>query len=147
VAATSAPAVKAALLTLMRATGSLSDVQLEYAHPGATIQQEYVFYHKTSEREKAAALGRKRRDEDYVIELIVGVARDGNDAQAAEERCWAIVSIIENLVRLNPGQAGDVMEGIVSGWVVWGGAEMTPLIEAGQRLAEAVCRVEVKHRK
>lgn len=145
-ASTSAPAVKAALLALIK-TGGLTGVQITYAHPGGVVQQEYVFFHKTTERETAAALGYRRRDEDYVIELIVGVARDGDNAQTGEERCWAIVAVIENLVRANPGQGSDVMSAIVSGWVVWGGAEMTPLIESGQRLAEAVCRIEVKNRK
>lgn len=148
-AATSAPAVKRVLLELLRNSPAIGQgqVQVEYAHPGSAIQQETMFFHKTVVKEVAAALGRKRRDEDYYVELVVSVLRDGDDAQAPEERCWALVQAAEELVRENPGQAGDAMAGIVSGWVVWSSAEMTPVIETGGRNAEAVCRITVKHRK
>lgn len=148
-AATSAPAVKRALLELLRNSPLIgqAQVQVEYAHPGATIQQETVFFHRTVVKEAAAALGHRRRDEDYYVELIVSVLQDGADAQTPEERCWEIVQAAEELVRENPGQGSDAMSAIVSGWVVWSGAEMTPVIETGGRNAEAVCRITVKHRK
>jgi hypothetical protein len=146
-AATSAPAVKKALLVLFRGNSSLKGVQMEYAHPGAAIQQEAIYFHRTVITEQAAALGNLRRDEDYYIELIADVLQDGDDAQTPEERCWALVSTLETLVRENPGKGSDAMSGIVSGWVVWSGVEMLPAIEPGQRLAEATCRITVKHRK
>lgn len=148
-AATSAPAVKRVLLELLRNSPLIGQgqVQVEYAHPGAAIQAESIFFHRTVVTETAAALGALRRDEDYYVELVVSVLQDGEDAQTPEERCWALVEAAEELVRKNPGKAGDAMAGIVSGWVVWSSAEMTPLFEAGARNAEAVCHVTVKHRK
>lgn len=145
-AASSAPAVKAQLLTLLRADSALSGVQITYSHPGATIQQECVYFNRTVETERPAALGQRRQNEDYYMEVVVDVAQDGDDAQVCEERCWALVAEVENTIRNNNGPGGALAT-VVSGWVVFGAVEMTPFIERGQRLAEAVCRVQVVNRK
>lgn len=140
-AASSAPAAKAALLTLLQADLG-SGVQVEYAHPGPAIQQESIFFNRTTENDTSVALGQRKRDEDYTLEVVVSVARDGNDAQGCEERCWALVGHIETVVRANPSLSGTVAK-----FALYDGADMTPYAEGGQRIAEAVCRVAVSHRK
>jgi hypothetical protein len=147
--ATSAPRVKKAILEKLEAESSLSGVQIAYSDPGATTQQEVIYFDKTTSKELAAALGRKRRDEDYDLELVVGVAQDGDFAQVCEERCWEIVAIVENMVRLNPEMPSTAEPtGTVSGWVVFAGAVLTPYITtSGQRIAATVCTIHVKHRK
>lgn len=140
-AASSAPKVKKALLELLQANAELAGVQISYGHPGAQIQQEAIYFHRTIEQEVAAALGHRRRDEDYTVELVVDVVQDGQDVQAPEERCWALVAVVENIVRENAAMAE------VSGWVVFAGAEMGPVYYESQILAEAVCKIHVKHRK
>jgi hypothetical protein len=144
----SAPAVKRALITLFKKElESQPGVQIAYAHPLSNIQQEAIYFGRTMESEVAAALGQKRRDEDYELELVVDVVQDGDDAEAAEIRCFELVAILELAVRANPGRSGDAIGDVVNGWVVWKSYEMTPHPEQGQRLAEAVCRIEVKNRK
>jgi hypothetical protein len=146
----SAPRVKKALLEKIEAeqATTFKGVQIRYAHPGVTIQQEAIYFGKVILHETARAMGRKRREEDYDLEVIVDVAQDGDEAQPAEERCWALVAALEELLRPIPElPSGSEPSGVVTGWVVWSSVEMTPYIEAGQRLAEAVCKIAVKHLK
>lgn len=150
--ATTAPAVKAALLTLMQADALFvtDAVQVRYAHPGSTIGQDAIYMGKVVEHEAAAALGALRRDEDYDLDVIVDCYRDGpNDtaAQAAEQTCLAYVQELENLIRANPGRGSDAFASIVNGWVVFQSYTVTPYPESAGRLSEAVCVVHVKHRK
>lgn len=147
-AASSAPKVKKALLELLeKELAGQATVHVTYAHPGAAIQQEAVYFGRTTSHETAKALGARRRDEEYELELVLDVAQDGDNAQVAEERAWEILAIIENAIRANPGKAGDALAGTVDGWVAYLSTEMTPHILEGQRLAEAVCRIEVYNRK
>lgn len=139
--ATSAPAVKKELLELLKAAAALSGVQISYDHPGAEVQQEAIYFRRTISHEEAATLGRKRRDEDYEIEVIVDSVRDDNNPQAGEERCWELVSAVEEVLRANPDMAG------VSGWTVFTGGEMTPYMKGAGWLHECICTVHVKHRK
>lgn len=147
-AATSAPAVKKKLLELIKASSAFKGVQVRYAHPGDEIQQEAVYYHRTIEAEKAVAFGNKRRDELYFFEVIIDVVVDGPEPETAEGRCYELVSALEEIVRNNPGRAGDAMAGLVIGYVVFRGTEMTPSVPSpSQYLAEAICKVEVLNRK
>lgn len=128
----------------------MAGVQVEYAHPGVSIQQESVFFRQTFLEETAGALGQQRRNERYTLELIVAVALDGDDAQACEERMWALVAVVENSLRppTGPGGANSAnLGGAVNLRAVFAGAVATPYIEGGQRVSEAICRVDCEHRK
>ena len=127
--ASSAPAAKASLLTILAADAGMNGVQLEYAHPGAAIQQEAVYFEQTRLTETAGALGQQRRDEEYELDLVVSVAYDGDDPQACEERAWALVAIVENVLRPPTGPGGSVsanLAGAVNLWAEFAGVEMTP---------------------
>lgn len=144
----SAPRVKKAILEHLTAEAGMKGVQVAYAHPGSAIQQEAVYFHRTIENEAPASLGQLRKTEEYSLDLIVDVVQDGDDAQAAEERCWELVAVVEQYVRANPGiPSATEPSGTVNCWVLFAAAEMTPSIEEGQRLAEAVCRINVVNRK
>lgn len=144
--ASTAPSVKAELLTLLRADAGLAGVQIDYADPGASIGQEEIFYGRTVETEKPDSLGQRRQREAYDIEVYVYVAQDGDDPQACEERCWAIVAELENVVRANNSSSGALSAALTNaaGWVVMGAIEMTPFTVNGQRVCEALCRVHVE---
>lgn len=145
--ASTAPAVKAALLTLLQADGALSGVQIVYSHPGATVQKEAIYFEGTHGQEEPATLGTRKQLETYDIEVAVGVVTDGDQAQAGEERCWALVARLESIVRAQGGlPAGPVSLAMPGGgFAVMGGTEMTPYILGNsQRLAHAVCRVHVE---
>lgn len=145
-AASTAPSVKAALLTLLRVDAGLSGVQIEYSDPGAAIQQESIFFGRTMETEKPDSLGQRKQRESYDVEIYVYVAVDSDDPQTCEERCWALVAEIENVVRANNGRSGALSVALNpgAGWVVYGGTNMTPFAHDGQRVAEAQCKVHVE---
>lgn len=145
-AASTAPSVKAELLTLLRADSGLSGVQIEYADPGAEIQQESLFYGRTIQAEKPDTLGQRKQRESYDVELYIYVATDSNDPQTCEERCWALAAVLENVIRANNGPQGALSSALTSaaGWVVMGAVEMTPFTHSGQRVCEALCRVHVE---
>lgn len=145
-AASTAPSIKAELLTLLRADSDLSGVQIDYADPGDAIGQEEVFCGRTIETEKPDALGQRKQRESYDLEIFIYVAMDGNDPQTCEERCWTLVAALENVVRANNGPSGALSAALSpgAGWVVMGAIEMTPFTHSGQRVAEARCLVHVE---
>lgn len=149
--ATTAPSVKSALLTLIRADSTLSGIQSSYADPGQSIAQESLFYGRTVSTENPDSMGKRAQREHYDVELYVYVALDGDDPQTAEERCWALVAALENVVRTNNGPQGalsvslkDTAGGAAAGWVVYAGTEMTPFVYGAQRVAEALCKIHVE---
>ncbi|MGH3610009.1 MAG: hypothetical protein ACRDRD_18260 [Pseudonocardiaceae bacterium] len=148
-AASTAPSVKAALLTLLAADTGLAGVQVEYADPGEAIAQESMFYGRTIETERPDTLGQRAQRETYELELWVYVAQDGNDPQSCEERCWAVVARVESVVRANNGPQGSLSAALSpgSGWVVMGAIEMSPFTANGQRVAEALCKISVTAKK
>lgn len=141
-AASATPAAKKKLIELLQASPELADVQVSYEHPGVDIQQEAIYFMGSRARETAAALGRFRRDETVDCDLMVDVAQDGNDGQTCEERCWAIVAVVENIVRVNVD-----MGNTISGYFVYRSTDMRPYWASGQRLAEATCTLEFVNRK
>lgn len=145
-AASTAPSVKAQLLTLLSADATLSGIQVSYADPGASIAAESLFYARTLETERPDALGQRKQRESYDVEVYVYAAMDGDDPQTVEERCWTLVACLENVVRANNGPQGALSTALSpgTGWVVYGGTEMTPFAFNGQRVAEALCKVHVE---
>lgn len=144
-AASTAPAVKVALLTLLRADAGLSNVQVEYAHPGTMSAPEVLFFGRTIGTEAPDSMGQRRQREIYDIEVVIGAKVDGDDAQTTEERCWALVAVLENVVRANNGPQGALLASIdSSGWLAMAGTQMTPYVESGARYSEALCRVHVE---
>lgn len=149
-ASSTAPAAKAALLTLMQGAGALTGVQIAYSHPGISIQQECIYFGRTVVDEVARALGQQKRRESYIVEVVVDVVLDGDDAQACEERMWSLVGGIEDLLRPPLGPGGSVsanLGGAVNLWAVIEHIEQTPYIEPGQRLSEAVVSVRCQSYK
>lgn len=144
--ASTAPAVKAALVTLLAADPTIvaDEVQVEYAEPGSGLRQEAIWFDRTVLREEAAAFGYQRRNEDYTLELVVFVAQDGDEAQLCEERAWELVAIVENTLRGNPTAGGAVNLS-----VQFIGAEMQPGFapKGAQRVAIATCELQCKSRK
>lgn len=144
--ASTAPTVKATLLTLLRADTALSGVQIDWSDPGQAIGQEELFYGRTIETEEPSpGMGQRRQREKYYLEVYIYVAADGDDPQTIETRCWALVAELENTIRANNMAQGALGTALVpGGWVVMGATEMTPFVSGGQRVAEALCRVNVE---
>jgi hypothetical protein len=144
--ASTAPAVKAQLLTLLRADPGYAGVLVEYGLPATSSNPEVVFFTRTIQTERPDSIGQRKQRESYDIETVVGAKVDGDNPQAAEERCWALVAVLENIVRANNSNTGALSAALTPsvGWVVMGAIEMTPYVEQGARYAEALCKVHVE---
>lgn len=140
--ASSAPAAKAGLLTLLAARAALNGVQQSWAHPGKNIESETIFLGRVRSTETAAALGRQRRDEDYNIDVIVTVHQAGDDAQTVEERAWTLAGEVEQAVRADP-----TLNGAVNVRAVINSFDQDLYIESDGRVAEILMTVNVHHRK
>ena len=143
-AASTAPAVKAQLLTLLQADAALDGVGITYSDPAGEITQEALFFGRTLTGEKPDAMGQRRQREEYDVEVYIYTAQDGNDPQACEERAWALVAELENVVRAANGPQGALTQQLTGGgYAYYNGTEMTPFIAGGQRVCEALCKVHV----
>lgn len=149
--ASTAPAVKAALFTLLQGDVNLAGVGIDWADPGEAIQQEAIFFGKTTSVDTVApGMGQRRQEENYEIEVWVYVAVDGGDPQTVEDRAYVLVGELESLVRANNGPGGALSNVITGGgWANMSGAPktLTPFIYGAQRVCEALCTVHVKARK
>jgi hypothetical protein len=106
---TSVPAAEAGLLAALRSRAGLAAVQVAPAHPGKTIKAEAVYLDDPSPVQRAAALGGRRRAEEYSIEVVVSVLRKGNDLAGVKARMWALVAEVEEAVRADPTLGGAVL--------------------------------------
>lgn len=103
-ATSSVPRVKARLLTVMQTALTTLNAQgrVTWAHPGESIGKEAVFMGDAKfESETTVALrsGAHQQDEHYNVPVVCDVTADGNDAQAAEERAYAIAGSVEDAIR------------------------------------------------
>lgn len=106
--ATTAPACKAAILTILAADTNLVGVDRRWAPPteneDATVQGEAVWFGDTEIVDDnwaslGSAQGKGRRRETYRLTLTVWVAQFGDDPQTTETRAWAIWNLIDGDLR------------------------------------------------
>lgn len=112
-AASTAPAVKAALLTQLAARTGLAGVGIHWAAPVDSHlyaqSGEDIFLGDVSRDEEWLVLGGTRpRDEHYRLTVVVQAYRKGNDPQATETRCWALVEELAALLRDDPTVGGAI---------------------------------------
>jgi hypothetical protein len=140
------PAAKAALLALIEAQAGLATVQTEWAHPGAAIERETVYFGQTRLQQQARA-GNRPAYEDYTLEIVVDVSLDGNDPQAAETRMWELVGEVEQALRptANPNANASLSDTVLQAYIT--GMEQTNFAGDQARLAECVISVRVQGRK
>lgn len=96
------PTVKDQLITVLRARAGLTGVQVERQWPGDTIKPEAIWLGKVDGAHVIATIkaGRKARDEEYRLEAIVSVVKNG--VEAAEERAFVLLGEIESELADNP---------------------------------------------
>jgi hypothetical protein len=98
----------AALRTALDAAG-LADVETAWAHPGKNIKRESAYFGDTQPyTQQGKSLGNGVRDESYSLELVVTVQRRGNDAEAAERRCWEILAVVHALLKTDDTLGDEV---------------------------------------
>ena len=102
-AASTVPACKAAILTLLKARPALNQVQITWGEPteAEDLADELVFFEDPVRRlANWGHLGNPNPiDETYILLLKVRNRLFGDDQQATEERCWQLVYEIEQVLR------------------------------------------------
>jgi len=100
-----------------------SDVQVEYAFPGRTIQREAVWAGKVTFSQDLATMrggGRASREERLIVNLHIGVEQPGGDEEVydAELRAADISQTIEDYLAANPtleGLSGLLVAAVAEG--------------------------------
>jgi hypothetical protein len=102
VAVSTIPAVKAALLARLESRPGLTGVQICYGAPIPNPSREFVWLGNVSGDQEWAAIGQLSRSEEYDLEVIVMVRREGSDQQACTERCFEIAEELAAELRSDP---------------------------------------------
>ena len=92
--------VKAALLTKLQADATLSAIQVVYADPGEAMRRECVFMGDAvsgNQIPESLASGRRRRIEEFRLDVHVGVQSKAAGVQEAEQRAIALAAAVENV--------------------------------------------------
>lgn len=105
---TTAATAKQRIITALQARAGLAGVTVSYGAPSSSdeIDPEMIFLGDVRFSQAWAALGARRRDEDYTIDLTVHVYQDGDEEQVVEERLWALFGEIEQALRDDPTLGG-----------------------------------------
>lgn len=139
--ASTIPEVKGALLDLLRASGELDGVQVEWAHPGPNaLAAEAVYFGDAQATERPVVNGNRRRDESYSLDVVVTVEQYGTDPRPVEERAWALVAAVENVVRDNPR---PTPEALIAGVAA---KRQANFVDTDGRVSEVVVSVNVRAR-
>jgi hypothetical protein len=114
-AASTIPALKAALVTSLSARAGLSGVQVVYGAPLPNPGREFVSIGGTRGQQSTAALGRYAREEEYHLTVHVSALREGQDQQSCTERAFALAAEVEAQVRADPSVGGVVRTAVIDG--------------------------------
>lgn len=102
-ATASFPRVKAALVQkLTDADWDGRRPTISYGWPRTDTRELLAVGGTTSSEQRWAQLGARRRDEDYRIEVAIMVTTPGKSQQAATERAFEILAVMENVLRSDP---------------------------------------------
>lgn len=110
-AASKAPAVKAALVTLFDAATAAT---VTWAAP--TDEEDYVaemvWLGDVDQEENFRLLGRQSIDEEFTIDVWIQAIKEGDNPQATEERAWAIREECVTALR-----SDLTLGGVVNQWI------------------------------
>lgn len=111
--ATTAPAAKAAILTLLQARPALaSPVKVTWGGPteNEDTAEEHVHMGRVVGAGEWRTLGAGRRHESYTIELRVTVLKYGDDEQAVEDRSFDLLDEVSAALTTDPYLSGLLYE-------------------------------------
>jgi hypothetical protein len=110
--AASAPAAKAAILTILQAAAGLTGVTVMWDQPTKDedfAAPELVWLGNVTGDENWGMLGAQRRDEQYSIGLGVYVEQWGDNPQTLEARTWAIWGAATDALRTDLRTPGSLL--------------------------------------
>lgn len=102
-ATSTAPAFMNALYTSLAARSGLSGVRVNYGPALPDPGRESVNILGLSGEQQWASLGRLAKDEEYTVDLMIVVIREGQQTQPAVERAYDLLAELENQLRENAG--------------------------------------------
>jgi len=94
-------AAKAQLLTLLQANSTLSAIQVAYGDPGEAMRRECVFLGdvvSNTHDPEALASGRRRRLENYTVDVEVFVQSKAAGQQEGEQRALVLANAVETVL-------------------------------------------------
>ena len=94
-------AVKAQLLTLLEANSTLSAIQCSYGDPGEAMRRESIFMGDVNSNvhtPESLSSGRRRRLEDYTVDIEVFVQSKAAGQQEAEQRALVLANAVEDVL-------------------------------------------------
>ena len=94
-------AVKAQLLTLLQANSTLSNVQVGYGDPLEGMRRESIFLGDVisdSHTPESLSAGRRRRLEDYTVNVEVFVQSKPAGQQECEQRAIVLANAVEDVL-------------------------------------------------
>ena len=94
-------AAKAQLLTLLQANSTLSSIQVAYGDPGEAMRRECVHLGDVTANTQipeALASGRRRRIEDYTLDIEVFVQSKAAGQQECEQRALVLANAVEDVL-------------------------------------------------
>jgi hypothetical protein len=109
------PALKGNLVALLKARTGLTGVQVSYGPPLPNPSREFIWCGKAT-GEQAWMTVAKTKSEEYELEIVILVLREGADMQAADERCFALFAELENALRADTTVSGAVADATVAGF-------------------------------
>lgn len=87
--------------------------QVAYGMPIGGLEDLVVLIGDGSGDEEWGAIGNKRRDEEYTLNLFIGSAWPGDDALDAKDRAWAIWQVIDDVLAENSRNFRDNARGVL----------------------------------
>lgn len=107
---TTAPIIRAQLISLLAARPALTDVLVKHVWQGDAAEQEQIYLGNTSADLDFATIraGRKKREEDYTIQVIIDVETPTDWGPASETRAFVLAGDVDNMLADDPaiGLAG-----------------------------------------
>lgn len=116
------PTFKAALHAALQARPGLAGVKVAYAWPGPPATGEMIAFGATTNDVDIPNMkaGRRQRDEDYVTEIIITIAKPGATPETAmdvEARSYQILGEIEDELADTPQTTPAIL------WATYAGCE------------------------
>src|SRR3990167_726235 len=122
-------AAKRALMELIPTKAGLEELEVFYAYPGESqAGRAACWFGKTSADTGFTHIqaGRKRRQEDYILELNIQVIGEGNEQDETDDEAFAYLTAIDELIADDPsigmtqGVASDdtprILYSEIDGW-------------------------------
>lgn len=101
---TSAPTIRAALIAALQDRLAMKDVAVTHVWQGQADEQQRVYLGNTSADLAFATIraGRKKREEDYTIQLIIDVEDPTDWGPASEARAFELAGDVDDLLAADP---------------------------------------------